>query len=73
MIRERTNAGLAAAREHGRVGGRPRKLSDSDIAKAKAMLKDPNIKVKDVAATLGVDPSTVYRTIGRQDDVETDV
>jgi len=26
LIRERTNAGLAAARARGRVGGRPRKL-----------------------------------------------
>ena len=70
LIRERTNAGLAAARERGRVGGRPRKLSDSDIAKAKAMLKDPDIMVKDVAETLGVDPSTLYRAIGRREDVE---
>jgi len=27
LIRERTNAGLAAARARGRVGGRPRKLA----------------------------------------------
>ncbi len=29
LIRERTNAGLAAARARGRVGGRPRKLASN--------------------------------------------
>ncbi|MEM9954973.1 MAG: recombinase family protein [Chloroflexota bacterium] len=60
LIRERTKAGLASARERGRVGGRPRKLSDEDIAKAKAMLRDPDISAKQVAQTLGVSVSTLY-------------
>ena len=36
LIRERTQAGLAAARRLGRTGGRPPKLSDDDIEAAKA-------------------------------------
>ena len=36
LIRERTQAGLAAARRAGRTGGRPPKLTDDDIKAAKA-------------------------------------
>src|SRR4051794_14077958 len=42
LIRERTQAGLAAARRLGRTGGRPSKLTDDDIAAAKAMLANPD-------------------------------
>src|SRR5438132_743421 len=41
LIRERTQAGLAAARRAGRTGGRPPKLTDDDIEAAKAMLANP--------------------------------
>jgi DNA invertase Pin-like site-specific DNA recombinase len=63
LIRERTIAGLAVARERGRVGGRPRALSEIDVAKAKAMLRDPEITAKQVARTLGVSVSTLYTYI----------
>src|SRR5256885_14852074 len=43
LIRERTKAGLAAARRAGRTGGRPPKLTDDDIEAAKAMLANPDI------------------------------
>src|SRR3954471_14298093 len=45
LIRERTQAGLAAARRAGRTGGRPPKLTDDDIEAAKAMLANPDIGV----------------------------
>ena len=61
IIRERTNAGLAAARERGRLGGRPRALSEKDLLEAKAMLSNPKITVEQVAKRLGVAPSTLYR------------
>ncbi len=61
IIRERTNAGLKAARERGRTGGRPPALSDQDIQEAKAMLRDPDITVDQVAKRLGVAVSTLYR------------
>lgn len=60
IIQERTIAGLASARARGRVGGRPRSLSESDVAKAKAMLRDPQITAQEVANTLGVSLSTLY-------------
>jgi len=61
IIRERTNAGLRAARDRGRLGGRPPALSGKDVAAAKAMLSDPELTVEEVARRLGVAPSTLYR------------
>ena len=61
IIRERTTAGLEAARARGRVGGRPRGLSDDQVAAARAMLRDPAITATQVAAHLGVGTSTLYR------------
>jgi DNA invertase Pin-like site-specific DNA recombinase len=61
VIKERTTAGLAAARACGRKGGRPRSLTEKDIAAARAMLNDPDITVDEVARRLGVGPATLYR------------
>lgn len=61
VIRERTKAGLEAARARGKLGGRPPALKASDLAAAKAMLRDPEITVAEVAKRLGVVPSTLYR------------
>lgn len=63
LIRERTRAGLAAARRIGRTGGRPPKLTDDDIEAAKAMLANPDIGVTQIAHRLGVSPATLYRHI----------
>ncbi|MER8567443.1 recombinase family protein [Mesorhizobium sp. M0924] len=60
-IRERTLAGLAAAKAKGKLGGRPRSLKESDLAAAKALLGDPAITVKEVAERLGVSLPTLYR------------
>ena len=60
LNRERTQAGLAAAR---RAGGRPPKLTDDDIEAAKAMLANPDIGVTQIAHRLGVSPATLYRYI----------
>ena len=74
VIRERTMAGLAAARAMGRKGGRPPALSAKDLAAAKALLKDPTITVEEVARRLRVGPSTLYRHLpgGRSALVEQD-
>src|SRR4051794_34746028 len=61
LIRERTQAGLAAARRLGRTGGRPPKLTEDDIEAAKAMLANPDIAVTQIAQRLGVSPATLYR------------
>ncbi len=61
VIRERTQAGLKAARARGRVGGRPAVLNNTDLAEARALLRDPDISVSQVAKRLGVAESTLYR------------
>jgi DNA invertase Pin-like site-specific DNA recombinase len=61
LIRERTQAGLAAARRIGRTGGRPLKLTDNDIEAAKAMLANPDFGVTQIAHRPGVSPATLYR------------
>ena len=63
LIRERTRAGLSAAKKAGRTGGRPPKLTDDDIRAAKAMLTNPDIGVASVAHRLGVSLATLYRHI----------
>jgi DNA invertase Pin-like site-specific DNA recombinase len=65
VIRERTMAGLAAARARGRKGGRPPSLSAKDLGAAKALLRDPEITVIEVARRLGVAPATLYRHLPR--------
>lgn len=61
IIRERTRAGLEAARARGKKGGRPPALNESDLAAAKALLADNSITVEEVATRLRVAPSTLYR------------
>jgi DNA invertase Pin-like site-specific DNA recombinase len=63
IIRERTKAGLEAARVRGRKGGRRPKLSKSDIRVARTLLRDPEIRVAEVAKRLGVSPATLYRRL----------
>lgn len=60
LNRERTLEGLKAAAARGRKGGRRRKLSEEDLAVARAMLKDPSIPVAQVAKRLGVSRATFY-------------
>jgi DNA invertase Pin-like site-specific DNA recombinase len=61
LIRERTRAGLASARAKGKVGGRKPGLTTKDIAVAKAMLRDSDITVAEVARRMGVAKGTLYR------------
>lgn len=61
LIRERTLAGLASAKARGRVGGRPKALSDKDKTAARALLADGGITVAEVAQRVGVSPATLYR------------
>ncbi len=61
LTRERTMAGLEAARARGHRPGRPSKLGEKELREAEALLRDPKIRVVDVAGRLGVSPSTLYR------------
>ena len=63
LIRERTQAGLSAAKRAGRTGGRPPKMTADDIEVAKTMLANPDIGVADIAIRLKVSMATLYRHI----------
>jgi len=64
LLRERTFAGLAAARARGRVGGRPTKLTDKHIREIKLLLADPAARVTDIAKQYGVSRATLYSRVG---------
>ena len=61
VIRDRTMAGLAAARARGRVGGRPKIMTGKKVRLAKTLLADHTNTIDDVCETLGVSRATLYR------------
>ena len=64
LIRERTMAGLEAARARGRKGGRPSKMTRAKVRQASVLLADPGADVGAVCETLGVSKSTLYTYVG---------
>ena len=72
LIRERTRAGLEAARARGRRGGRPRGLSEAAQKKAvvaEALYRAGELPVKEIAGTLDISKATLYKYL-RHRDVE---
>jgi DNA invertase Pin-like site-specific DNA recombinase len=63
LIRERTRAGLDAARARGRKGGRPRKIDPRMVATAKALHAQKSLSVREICQTLSVSSSTFYRAL----------
>lgn len=63
LIRERTNAGLVAARARGRTGGRPSSLSRDKLRTAKRLYEQKDMTVAQIGEVLGVSRSTVYRAL----------
>lgn len=64
IIRERTKAGLAAARARGRKGGRKPSLTEKQVREIRALLRDPGIQATEVARQYGVSRSTLYKHVG---------
>lgn len=64
IIRERTMAGLEAARARGRKGGRKPAMDEKQKDIARRMLADPQTTVGEVAGTFGVSEATIYRHVG---------
>lgn len=63
LIRERTRAGLVAARARGRKGGRPPVMGERKKRMALQLLQDPSLTVGEVCKTLGIGRSTLYRHV----------
>ncbi|KQT57655.1 MULTISPECIES: recombinase family protein [unclassified Aureimonas] len=66
LIRERTKAGLSAARARGRLGGRKPKMDAAMLDTAKRLMKDPDLTIAEIAERLGVNRSTLYRSLNRK-------
>lgn len=65
LIRERTNAGLAAARARGRKGGRPPALSADQVRAARRMYEQQDLTVTQIGEIFGVSRTTIYRALAR--------
>ena len=63
LIRERTQAGLAAARARGKRGGRPALLDEKKRILLQTLYADKNTRVADILSALHISKSTLYRYI----------
>src|SRR3954464_15754340 len=61
LIRERTHAGLVAARRRGRLFGRPKVLSPRKVEQLCTLAKDERTTVGEICQTLGISRATFYR------------
>ena len=68
LIRERTRAGLTAARARGRQGGRPKGISKETVSKAQAvrtLYESREKTASEIGKLLGISRATVYRYLAR--------
>ena len=65
LIAERSQAGMQAARRRGKHLGRPRKLTQEQVAHAARMVRDGTETVSGMAALYGVDRVTLHRALKR--------
>ena len=61
LIRERTMAGLAAARARGRHGGRPAGVPARKVALAQSLYADPSHSIAEICQMLQISRATLYR------------
>ena len=63
VIKERTAAGLEAARARGKVGGRPRRLDEKTAEMARRLYADRHNSVSEICKTLGITRMTLWRYV----------
>jgi len=63
LIRERTKAGLAAARARGRMGGQPKALTPKQAAIAQQLYDAKTTPITEICKTFNISRSTLYRYI----------
>jgi DNA invertase Pin-like site-specific DNA recombinase len=66
IIRERTSAGLEAARTRGRTGGRPKSLTASKQALAQKLYADKETSLAEICKILGISRATLWRYVKEQ-------
>ncbi|HBQ34398.1 recombinase family protein [Brucella intermedia] len=72
LIIERTKAGLEAARARGRNGGAPFKMTPAKLRLARAAMGQPETKVSDLCAELGITRQTLYRFVSPKGELRSD-
>lgn len=72
LIRERVNAGLAAARARGRRGGAPYKMTPAKLRLAQAAMGKPETSVSALCRELGISSQTLYRHVSPGGDLRHD-
>ena len=70
LIRERTLAGLTAARARGRHGGGTFALSKTQVRLAQVAMANRDTSVSALCRELGINPVTLYRYVWPQGDLE---
>jgi DNA invertase Pin-like site-specific DNA recombinase len=68
LIRERTQAGLTAARARGRIGGRPKALTPERRRIAQALYDDQKNSIAEICRMLNISKVTLYRSIKTRDE-----
>jgi DNA invertase Pin-like site-specific DNA recombinase len=67
LIRERTNAGLTAARARGRKGGRPKALPPKKAQMVQDLYRNKENSIDEICKTLNISRTTLYRYIKTQE------
>jgi DNA invertase Pin-like site-specific DNA recombinase len=63
IMRERTKAGLTAARARGKTGGRSKALTEKQVEMLRHLAADKDRSIKDICKTLGISRRTFYRYV----------
>lgn len=66
LIRERTGAGLAAARARGRMGGRPKIIDKRKAKVAASLYAERTHSIPEICETLGISKATFYRHLKKE-------
>lgn len=72
MIKERTIAGMQAARARGRKGGRPYKMTAAKLRLAMAAMGNIETKIGDLCEELGITKQTLYRHVAPNGSIRDD-
>lgn len=65
LIRERTHAGLKAAKARGKMGGRPKKLSAEKAKLAQDLYNEKTRTIKQICELVGVSKPTLYKYLAK--------
>lgn len=63
LIRERTHAGLKAARARGKMGGRPKKLTPDKVKLVNELYKEKQRSIKQICDLIGISKPTLFKYV----------